>query len=350
MYNDEFSQYLVESTSNYFDRYGMMYGENSIGDDDEFDAIVEGIIEDLLDDGYNVSECIDILEDLDDEDVEELFEAMLIEASDAYYASAAKTSQDNAARNKAARREKARAANVQMRKNRAERQKAERSASRQAKVSAVKGAVKGFLRKAKSKAVGAVAGAAMTASRKKADVQAAGQKVKSGILSKVSRAAQKVSNVAGRVAAKTAQQPTKKSVPASAGAIHRGVSTSTPKKPTASKTSSTKALPPAKESPRMAAAKQKLAKAATGSKARGTRFVGPEGQVASKRANTDIQGARQKFAKRIGLGEEFDVFDIVLDYILSEEYAVSYKDAYVIMNELDEETIDAILEESGYII
>jgi len=331
MYNDEFSQYLVESTSNYFDRYGMMYGENSIDDDDEFDAIVEGIIEDLLDDGYNVSECIDILEDLDDEDVNELFEAMLIEASDAYYASAVKASQDAAARNKAARMSRARERNVQMRKNRAERQKTERSASRQAKVSAVKGAVKGFLRRAKSQAVGAVAGAAMTASRKKADVQTAGQKVKSDILSRISRAAQKVSNVAGRVAAKTAQQPTKKSVPASAGAIHRGVSTSS-------------------KSSRAADAKAKLAKAAAGSTAKGIRFAGPKGEVAPKRAHTDIQGARQKFAKRIGLGEEFDVFDIVLDYILSEEYAVSYKDAFNIMNELDEETIDAILEESGYII
>jgi hypothetical protein len=46
--------------------------------------------------------------------------------------------------------------------------------------------------------------------------------------------------------------------------------------------------------------------------------------------------------------EDFEIYDVVLQYILDEGYAVSFQEAFGIMADLDEDTICDILEEVGY--
>lgn len=74
MHNDSFSNYLVESTSNYFNRYGKMYGDVEVTNEDT--ELIENLVDYLITEGYaeDVDHALDILEELDDDDFEQLLE------------------------------------------------------------------------------------------------------------------------------------------------------------------------------------------------------------------------------------------------------------------------------------
>jgi hypothetical protein len=149
-------------------------------------------------------------------------------------------------------------------------------------------------------------------------------------------------------------------------------------------------------SERRKAAAMKLAKAASGTSARGIRFAGTQaGQAASQRASSDIQGKRAKFAKSIGVTTEelniilnniledlinegyannideafdiieslsydeteslvesyleeetYDVYDVILEYLCTEGYADTLEDAETIMVNMSEDWRDTILDEA----
>lgn len=68
------------------------------------------------------------------------------------------------------------------------------------------------------------------------------------------------------------------------------------------------------------------------------------GNKAARRMGKDVpnRGGREKYE------ESLEIYDVVLQYILDEGYAVSFQDAFGIMADLDEDTICDILEEVGY--
>ena len=71
-----------------------------------------------------------------------------------------------------------------------------------------------------------------------------------------------------------------------------------------------------------------------------------ESEAASKKKGL---ASRAKSAiKKMFNKEDYNVYDVVLQYILDEGYAVSFQEAFGIMSELDEDTILDILEETGY--
>ena len=109
--------------------------------------------------------------------------------------------------------------------------------------------------------------------------------------------------------------------------------------------SSRAALPPAKESERRASAKAKLAKAASGSTARGIRFAGERvGQVAPQRAHTGHKSALERFRKKAGLTQEqLDlILDIIFEDMIFEGYVDTYENALYVMEALSENDIEEI--------
>ncbi len=109
-------------------------------------------------------------------------------------------------------------------------------------------------------------------------------------------------------------------------------------------------LPPAREpqiSDRRKAAAAKLAKAASGTSARGIRFAGPKaGQSAPQRAKTGIKNALDRFRKKAGLTSE--QFDALLNYIFEdlvhEGYVNTYEDVFYILESMSESDVDEIVE------
>lgn len=89
--------------------------------------------------------------------------------------------------------------------------------------------------------------------------------------------------------------------------------------------------------------------------------VRKQARLAKAKKMADERRAKEAAAKPKGLAaraksaikkalrrESFDIYDVVLQYILDEGYAVSFQDAFGIMADLDEDTICDILEEVGY--
>lgn len=287
-HNDEFSKYLVESTANYFDRYGMMYGTHS-QDNDLIEEGLEILIDELLDEGYSVEDCISIFEDLNDDEVQEIFESMDLQELNPYAPAGSKEAKKYA-----------RAFS-----------KSKKGAERAAKKAAVKARVKG-------KVVGALAAGQVAASGAKKSVSRRGAQAKA--------VASKVAGVAKKKAASLGSAIRGKASAAKASAIEAGK----------------KAVSGAKfygrEIPGTAQSAGRMVKSAVTKRA-GAAKAGLKQRIG--------QGAL-KVAKKMGVAEEMDVFDTILQYILDEGYAVSFQEAYEIMSELDDETVSDILEEVGF--
>ena len=72
-------------------------------------------------------------------------------------------------------------------------------------------------------------------------------------------------------------------------------------------------------------------------------------ELAAKRAERQGQGKRaNKIRSRMGMSEEFDLYDVISDFLVTEKYCNSYEDADVIMANMSEEWRDNILESVSY--
>jgi hypothetical protein len=92
-------------------------------------------------------------------------------------------------------------------------------------------------------------------------------------------------------------------------------------------------------------AKAKLAKAASGKTARGVRFAGPQGEVASQRSNTGRKEALGKFRKKIGLSDHYQyLLDAIFEDMINEGYVNDYETALYVVESLSESDLDYILE------
>jgi hypothetical protein len=127
----------------------------------------------------------------------------------------------------------------------------------------------------------------------------------------------------------------------------RGPKPPLPPKPEARKPIA--ALPPAggttgrEMTPRRKEALAKIKKAAEGEAKKGIRFSAPGGIAATKRAHTDIQGQRGRFARK-ALREYEELLDTILDALVEESYASDYESALNIFLNLSE---DMIVEMAG---
>jgi hypothetical protein len=96
---------------------------------------------------------------------------------------------------------------------------------------------------------------------------------------------------------------------------------------------------------RIAAAREKLSKAAAGTSARGVRFAAPGGGVASTRANTGRKEALGKFRKKVGLSDHYEyVLDSIFEDMINEGYVNDYETALYVVESLSESDLDYILE------
>jgi hypothetical protein len=328
MYNDEFSQYLVESTSNYFDRYGKMYGEG-FDEYDELDEELDELIDTLLDEGYSVEECVEAFAEMDEYEIADLFtEAIDLHELNPYAAPGSKEAKKYA---RATTRSK-------------------RGAERAAKIAAVKTRVKGKVQSAIGKIRNAVDTKAReyAANRKLISSKSGKTKLSSPAIQgkqRTSAGRREVRKAVVKDVGKRALGRVKK-----AGAAIRSQASAAKKEIGAGVRG---AIDVAKQAGKSA----KKAGAFYGREIPGT--AQSAGRIAKgavqKRAGAAKQGLKQrigqgalKVAKRMGVAEEMDIFDAVLNYILEEGYAVSFQEAYEIMTELDDDTIDDILEEVGY--
>lgn len=323
MYNDEFSNYLVESTANYFDRYGKMYGEQHIDEMDELEEEFDDLIDSLLDEGYSVDECIEIIEELDDEDCYEIF------------TEAVKTQKDYQ-----------KAGQKYLKQIKREK----RSAERKAKIAAVKSRVRGKIQ--------SVAGKLRNLVDKPAREYAAKRKL---ITSKSGKSKLSSPAIQGKQRTSAGRREVRKAVAKDIGKRAWG------RVKRAGAAIRSQASAAKKEIGAGVRGAADVAKQAGRSAKKAGAFYGREipgaaqsaGRIAKgavqKRAGAAKQGLKQrigqgalKVAKRMGVAEEMDIFDAVLNYILEEGYAVSFQEAYEIMSELDDNTIDEILEEVGF--
>lgn len=341
MTTDSFSKYLVESTVEYFDRYGKMYGQSSLDEEffsEEVEDELEAIIEELLDEGYSIEECVEIFEELDDEEILDLLdEAIRLTPKQAKAEIGARKAARREREQKAARSERVGAARQQRKQQRIagarEGRKAERkqlqSAKRAEKISAVKRGVKG-------KVLGALAAGQVSASSAKAGAKQKLQKAKQTASRGYSTAAQAGSKALTRAREKgSAAKAHAASGMAKAGKAALNIAKGVRKQASAAKAG---AKFYGREIPGAAQSAGRMAKGAVTSRA----------SAAKTGLKQKIGKALMKGAKRMGVTEEMDIYDVVLNYLIDNDYAVSFQEAYEIMAELDDDTIDSILEETGF--
>lgn len=104
------------------------------------------------------------------------------------------------------------------------------------------------------------------------------------------------------------------------------------------------ALPPAKESDRVAKAKKTLADKAAGTKAGGVRFATSK-QLAPKRAHTGKKEALAAFRKKVGLSDDFNyILDVICEGLISEGYVETYNEALYVLESLHESEFEEVLE------
>jgi len=287
--------------------------------DEEYDMIVEDI---LLEEDSIEEVVFDMLDEgFEPEEIEEIFEEILDEARVDMASRAAARKQYMASSEKSAKEARGRAAAK------------ERSDKRAAQVAAVKGKVKGAIAKAKEK-VGAAksavkakvkdtkqqshVGLAKYASKRNL-MKGPGLKTQSSKgRGELRKAVAK--DIKGRAVAKASRGAVKaygagRSAAQAAGDAAARAKQSLKNKFAKVKRSASDAASSAKSS----------AKSAVGKVAR--KVASGAGKVASR------------------LGEEFDTYDVVLEYLCVEGYAETLEDAeWIMANELDLDTIDAIIE------
>ena len=270
--------------------------------DEELEEIVEESILDLLDEGYEI------------EDVEEIFEEVLSEARVDMSARAKRRQEFTAASEKSAKEARGRGAAI------------ERAEKRAAAVQRVKGAVKktaSDIKSAVKKTAGDVKSAAKEAKFKAVDAPAA--KYASG---------RGIGGPAPGLAARS-KDPAKRR--ALRGAVLRDIGSR-------AKAKLGRGVEKAREAGQRAVGAVKSSSDAAQAKMRavGKSVSGKGARVVQSGAKKLAKGAG-KLAKR--LGEDVDLYDVILEHLLGEGYADTEEAATVIMANMSEEWREEILKD-----
>lgn len=289
---------------------------------DEVEEIVEETIYNMLDEGYDFDE------------IEEVFEDIFSEARIDMAARAAQRQKDRASSEKAAKEARSRGAAVVRKEKRAE------------TVAKVKGAVKGVLSRVK----GAVKSAA-------AKAKEAGKEAKFQAVDKPAAqyAAQRKLHPAPGLAAR-AKDPAKRRALRSAvakditsravGKVKAGVEkaktavkqakSAVKQKAASAAVSGYAAGKMAQKAVTSAPGKAKEAAASAAGKAR------EAGSAAKAGVKKGIRGAALSVAR--SMREEYDAYDLVLEYLIDMGHAETVSEANYIMTQMDEQTIQDIIE------
>lgn len=93
-------------------------------------------------------------------------------------------------------------------------------------------------------------------------------------------------------------------------------------------------------------AMSKLQKAAAGTSSAGVRFAAPGGTLSSKRAKTGKREAAAKFAKKLGLSDDFAyLLGIIMEDLMNEGYADTIEDAFAVFENLSDNIIETTINE-----
>jgi hypothetical protein len=71
----------------------------------------------------------------------------------------------------------------------------------------------------------------------------------------------------------------------------------------------------------------------------------PKGKKYKRQVQSGVRAASSQEKKRLGVGESYDLYDIILSHLLDEGYADSYEAAEVIMVNMSEDWKESIVEE-----
>jgi hypothetical protein len=287
-------------------------------------------MEEILSEGVELSECF------------EAFDEVLSEARVDMSARAKARREYQAASEKSAKEARGRAAAQEKSERRAER------------VERIKSSAKRAAEKVKTTAAGvasaAAGGAAEVGRKAKAGAKkvggklaAAKEKLKGFIKSGRKAVAGGLRGLAAKVEPK--EESGKKETPTqkSSSGTYRGQGVGTKEKVGGEVKQTKSVSTPNKE--RIAAAREKLAKASAGTSSRGVRFAAPGGQVASTRSNTGRQEALGKFRKKAGLSENYEyILDVICEDMINEGYVSDYETALYAVESLSENDLGYVLE------
>lgn len=301
------TEYLNEEveTQEYLDEEYEMIVEELISEEDA----IEEVVFEMFEEGFEA------------EEIEEIFEEILDEARVDMTSRAAARKQYMASSEKSAKEARGRAAAK------------EKSEKRAAQVAAVKGKVKGAIAKAKEK-IGAV---------------------KSAVKAKVKDTKQQSHKSLAKYASKRNLMPgagLKTQSSKGRGELRKAVAKDIKGRAVAKASrGAVKAYSGGRSAAQAAGdvagrAKQSAKNLAT----RTGRAVSGAASAAKAGAKSVVGKAARKVATGAGkvaskLGEEFDIYDVVIEYLCVEGYAETLEDAeWIMANELDLDTIDAIIE------
>ena len=284
--------------------------------DEEIDDVVEEVVFELLDEGYEIDEIENLFED-----------TFLVEVSDRYYDSAVKSSKKAAAKIEKDNRKKRRAERIEKVKGSA------------------KGALeklKGLGRRAKEKAKGAVSDAKSSVER---GARTAAKKANVGA-EKVRRAA----SGEDRGAERGRRQDKIKMKKIAVANIRKAVTGSSEKPRRKDQTGSVGAGA-------AGTIRSKSGESGNGPSSKG-RALGPKGTTSRTDAGNPRRESQIKFAlakaqrsgeKRLAkLNNSFDVFDVVVEFLCDYGIAEDLQEAqWMMVNEVDSEDIATILEAYG---
>ncbi len=314
--------------------------------DDLSDNELDQVMEEILSEGVELSECVQV------------FEGLILEMNP--YAPAG--SKEAKAYNKSTTKSK---------------RSAEASERRAARVERIKGAAKRVGEKAKTLGAGAASAAAAGAAKVGGKLRSAKEKIV-GLVKRVGSAVKAGASAAkkefsgqsareakARTTGREMRRAARKQVAASkakdTSAFSGGTSTKSnrPPKVTVGKrekaggTQPSQASRPAPNAERIEKAKAKLKRAASGTKG-GVRFVTPSGQAAptamkSGSGSPQERGKKAKqFAKKAGLADHYvHLLDAIFEDMMLEGYVNDYDTAYNVVESLSENDLFDILESYG---
>lgn len=281
--------------------------------DEELEEIVEEVVYDLLDEGYDFEDVEDLLK-------EELIGEILSEARVDMKARAARRKAADTASEKAAKEAQKRGQAVARREKRAER------------VARVKGAIKGGMEKAKSAVKAGVAKA------KEAGREAKFQTVDKRVAKYATgRKLHPAAGMAARSKDPEKRRALRKKV---AGDIASRAQVAAYRKGKEVAQSASDTARKVKQSAKNLAAR--AGRAVSGAKA--AVKGGIKGAI--RKAAEKVASGATKVAKR--MSEEFDQYDLVLEFLVDNEIAEDLQEAqWIMVNELNSEDIETILEAYG---
>ena len=326
---------LPSDIRNLQEAYENIYKESDILTDDLIEEIVEELVEECLEFGYDLDESVAAVE-----------EAAIL------YMDEAKVTYGSDTESPEQRRERAKA-KVDEKKS-AARQAAVKSAVSKVKSKAAGAAISAYA--AGKAAKSAVSGAVSAVKKAPAAVSAAAKQkkaeVKSGVKSLIGRGLRKAAGAVGKVAqraagaasrlgeeyideaitsekgkAKAAEMIAKRSTPSGRAKSGQGANVAQIKhigRANVENLSGTPATPTIAKNPVK------------------SRSYGGTGNKAARRA-----GLTPTREKPNAWKEEFDIFDLILEYLISEGHADTIAEAEYIMTQMDSEMIENILEDSS---